>query len=768
MTEERRLERERLKKEAYESGVLMPDIMNPDSVIIKPETIARVKPTDGQMFAAGFKNPKQVENLAYIMKDIMQGDASLAKREEYSYLNFKQIKTALDWLMNSGFDTMLQSALLEKPYLLTFKDKPPTAEEFLTKKYIGSMADSVWLPVRKNFLNFFDPTQPFRSAVLNPAIGSGKSTFTMLALLYVACCFALMRDPWKFFSMAQTSVFAFVLCAVTQTKASEIYREPIQQLIEGSDYWMWCRTHQDMLEEEKHLREADVIEYIPWSTAAKSAVFVTGNNLQWKQISSANSLLGVNILMGAMTEITFFKEAGGGWTDEKIFNFYSKLKERISNRFQNNYYARVILDSSPSTLDDPIQYYMTYTAKKNPENMIWQGSRWDLYPGEFPEYCEVENPGTIYEKGIHKKNDYEHAFQLFKGGNGKPPQVCEDEAEASNFDPVDLIWCPIKQVTKKGTSNFKNKARENPIEFMKDWAGLPAGLPDRLFYRDDWVEDCFDNDLRNNYGSIIALADEEPEHLIWNQIKDKFFYDSMGQWRFYYEPHVPRVVSVDQSKSKDCTCISMSHVERDKEKIDLETGRPMLDYITDFTIVLVPKGGHINLDAIKYFIEDLKRLGNINLRHASFDGWQSDPARQYLKRVGITVDYVSVDSNNDPYYTFYDMVTHNRWFCGKNIFVKNNMKSLHEVRRKKTGSVKIEHFEGDLNYEWQEGTWLSCTAGINAKDATDAIAANLHLLSLYNTEFVPSKTWDPLAKVNRTYETVSAKNEILLKKMGYV
>ena len=30
--------------------------------------------------------------------------------------------------------------------------------------------------------------------------------------------------------------------------------------------------------------------------------------------------------------------------DEKIFNFYSKLKERISNRFQNNYYARVILD----------------------------------------------------------------------------------------------------------------------------------------------------------------------------------------------------------------------------------------------------------------------------------------------------------------------------------------------------------------------------------------------------------------------------------------
>jgi hypothetical protein len=183
----------------------------------------------------------------------------------------------------------------------------------------------------------------------------------------------------------------------------------------------------------------------------------------------------------------------------------------------------------------------------------------------------------------------------------------------------------------------------------------------------------------------------------------------------------------------------MSHVELDPERIDMHTNRLLPVYITDFTIVLIPKGGHINMDAVKYFIHDLKYLGNINLRHVGFDGFQSDAARQYLKRDGIKVDYISVDTNNEPYYMYYDLVTHNRWFCGRNIFVKNNMKSLHEVRRLRSNSVKIDHFEGPLCYEWEDGTWESCEAGKNAKDCTDAISSNLYLISLYPNEFIATK-----------------------------
>ena len=680
--------------------------------------------TEKDMGNAGFKDPRAVENLKYIIKDIMSGDPKAAKREEFSSLDIESLKTALKWLDQMGLDEATLELLLEKPYLLTFKDKPPTPEEFLTSKYIGAQAESVWWPVRQNFLQFFDPLKPWRTGVLNPSIGSGKSTFTMLSLLYIACHFALMRDPWKFFNKSKTTVFVIALCAVTQGKAKEIYNEPIRQLIESASYWKWCRTHQEMLSEEKHLQESDVIDYIPWTTAA-DGIFQSGNGLNWKTASGDSNIIGLNILTGAMTEINFFLEAGKGWTPEKVFRFFSKLKERISNRFQSNYYARFILDSSPSTLDDPIQNWMTYEAKENPANYIWQGSRWKLYPEEFPKFCDVENLHTLDQK-VTWHHNFDVGFQLFKGGSGKPPIVCETESEASQFDKSDLIWCPREQITKNGKASFIGKAKENPLDFLKDWCGEPSGTPDRLFYRDDWIENCFDNGLKNIYGAIVALAEEQPEHLIWNQIQHQFFYKVMNNYYFYYEPHIPRVISVDLAKSKDCACIAMSHVEKDPNRIDEFTKRPLQVYVTDFTIVLIPKGGHISSDAIKYFIYDLKHLGGINLRHVSFDGYQSDAVRQFLDRSGIITDYVSVDKQNDPYYNYYDFVTHDRWYCGKNIFVKNNMKSLHETRRKNSGSVKIDHFTGDLDYEWEEGTWMSNTStGYNAKDATEAIAASL-------------------------------------------
>ena len=742
------------------SNIILPNgepgkvITSLDNVLPEPIIRSENGPSNAEMASMGFKNPKQVNELKYIIKDILSGDPAAAKDERYSYLNFKQVKIALDWLQNNNFDEELQTLLMSEPWRLVYKTKPPTPEEFLSNKYIGAMADNLFLPVKKNFLDFFDVTKPYRNAYLNPSIGAGKSTFTMMALLYVACLYALMRDPWKFFSKAKTTIFAITLCAVTITKAKEIYEEPIRQLIESADFWKQCRTHSEMLEEEKHLKEIDTIEYIPWKSGSDTYVFNTGNNLQWKVISNANSLLGVNILFGCMTEITFFLEAGKGWTTAKIFNFFSKLKERISNRFQNAYLARMILDSSPSTLEDPIQNYITYDAPKFEESFIWKGARWELYPEEFPDYCDLENAGTLDQKVKTVRNNFDVAFQLYKGGNGKPPIVCENENEASQFSVADLIWCPKKQYTKNGTSNFLAKARDNPIEFMKDWAGLPAGTPDRLFYRDDWIENCFENGLKNNYGAIVALAEEQPEHLIWDQIWPRFFQKLLNKYKFYYEPDIPRAVSIDQSKSKDCTCIAMTHVELDPERIDEHTGRPLTVYVTDFTIVLIPKGSHINLDAIKFFIHDLKYLGNINLRHVSFDGWQSDAARQFLKRDGIKVDYLSVDSNNEPYYMYYDMVINRRWHCGKNIFAKNNMKSLHEVRRVRTGSVKIDHFEGPLNYDWEDGTWQSCTAGINAKDVSDAISGSIYLTSLYPSEFIATKKFYKDDKLDRSPEDI--------------
>ncbi len=153
--------------------------------------------------------------------------------------------------------------------------------------------------------------------------------------------------------------------------------------------------------------------------------------------------------------------------------------------------ARVILDSSPGTLeDDPIQNYMSNEARLNPENYLWQGSRWALYPEEFPEFCNVQNLHTM-KQTFSENHNYDVGFRLYKGNSGKPPEVIEKESEAERYEEADMIWCPRKQVTANGVANFLDKARENPIEFMKDFAGLPSGQPYRIFYDSTRATDQF-------------------------------------------------------------------------------------------------------------------------------------------------------------------------------------------------------------------------------------------------------------------------------------
>jgi len=93
------------------------------------------------------------------------------------------------------------------------------------------------------------------------------------------------------------------------------------------------------------------------------------------------------------------------------------------------------------------------------------------------------------------------------------------------------------------------------------------------------------------------------------------------------------------------------------------------------------------------------------------------------------------------------------------------MKSLHLAKRKQTGSVKIDHFIGDLSYDYTNGDWDHCTAGVNAKDVTDCIAGNIHLMGLYSNEFIPYQKWEKEIAGQRTIDIVKMKNTEILNKL---
>ena len=469
--------------------------------------------------------------------------------------------------------------------------------------------------------------------------------------------------------------------------------------------------------------------------SAKDELYVTDN-----KIITHNT-----IVAAIFTELAWWEQ--NGWTKEQIKSFFDKACQRVDSRMGGHYLGRYIIDSSPFSLESPIDKWIWSTAIYDPRWYCVLGAKWDYFKNEFPDFFDKNG------KEIH---NWDVAFQCYKGGKSEPPKMCKTEAEAQLYDPADLVWCPRKDVTPKGVTMLTSLAAQNPVEFLRDWAGIPAGSSDRIFQSGKVLEDIFDNDLRNLYTSIVADAMEEPEHLIWNSIKEKFFINFNGTHLFYREPHVKRVLAVDQSTTGDATGISVCHWEYVKDG----NGDVKNVCVADFTIVIIPKGGRINLEAIKSFIVDLIEIGNLNIGCVNFDTFQSESTKQALRRKGIQVEYVSVDKVNEPYISLIDFIMHGRFFAGKNIFLKNNLHSIHWTKRE-SGTMKVDHFLGKLVNESDDTNWDSSQLGTNAKDVADTCAACLSLLNKYDTEFAPVTEW--VAK--RGEKVTSAKER--LKNLGF-
>ena len=719
---------------------------------------------------SSFEYSNTLANLSFIIADIVAGDEKARDRPEFTALNFPAIKAAIDWLIRTNqMTTTGKIDLLQNAWMLNFKVRPPTPTEFISEKYIGDQANSLYPWAKDVFADYFDPLKPYRTLILTQCIGAGKSTFSTLAQLYISIHYALMWHPYKFFGLAPSSIFTQCMGGWNQKKASELLLEPFVNILECSPYFKRVRTHQDLTEASA----AEIAEHLHWTTSSPTSALSFQNGVNYKIISSAGSILGQNIISAIVSELTMFEE--NGWSSTKIFNFFTKLRKRIDSRMKANYYGRFIIDSQPNSLESPIDAWIWDSGtRKNKANLIVSGSRWQYFPDDFSQAWE--KPRRDWKEPINLKCDFEHAFPIFKGGDGQPPKVIETPAELETYESIDIVWAPMKQITPNGVINMKDAAEESPINFLRDQAGIPSGAADRIFYNKDWIDHVFNNNLKNIYSSLIAKTEDEPEHLIWNQVKDKFFNRILGKYYFYYEPSLPRVASIDLAISGDTAAIAISHVERDIARVDTQ-GNPLKVYITDMVIPIIPKGGMINLDAFKFLILDLIHIGNMNIRHVSFDSFQSRAMMQTLERHGLNVEYISVDKNNSPYLSLIDYVMHKRYYCGKSIMVKNNLLSLQMVKRKTTGTMKIDHMNGENVYTddhclpgsvYSESSWQFSKVGINAKDAVDCVAANVHLLDTFENIYIPYHVWDPGKQLERTYESEKNKNNILLDKMSFI
>ena len=285
--------------------------------------------------ASSFEYSNTLANLSSIIADIVAGDEKARDRPEFTALNFPAIKAAIDWLIRTNQMTNTGKIdLLQNAWMLNFKVRPPTPTEFISEKYIGDQANSLYPWAKDIFADYFDPLKPYRTLILTQCIGSGKSTFSTLAQLYISIHYALMWHPYKFFGLAPSSIFTQCMGGWNQKKASELLLEPFVNILECSPYFKRVRTHQDLTEASA----AEIAEHLHWTTSAQTSALSFQNGVNYKIISNAGSILGQNIISAVISEMTMFEE--NGWSAAKIFNFFTKLRKRIDSRMKGNYYGR--------------------------------------------------------------------------------------------------------------------------------------------------------------------------------------------------------------------------------------------------------------------------------------------------------------------------------------------------------------------------------------------------------------------------------------------
>ena len=638
-------------------------------------------------------HPTQVDQAAPLLREFFQGNDDLYDKLNDAF-DSKVIKKAMDYLVhNPNLSPKEVLDLMSNPWKFSYVAKPPTIDEFMTPKYLGETGENIydyWKPIMSDYWAFGND---YRHIVLSLFIGAGKSFVATVSAMYQNYIYFLKRNPKRELGLSPASLICTVAFSFTQDKARELLVEPMINILETSPMYEKCRTVEQMRKTQKDVGSDKVC----WTTAGKTMdlSFPTWDGkdgLGIKNVSDPAKFLGLSILGGTLSELTFFLERG--YSDEYIQKCYNTLKARIFSRFKFHWLARTTLDSSPNTMECSIDKWIhtgraaTDLADGVARNKVVTGALWEY------KTWEIERP--------------DDTFSIFKGDASTEAKILEDH-EVDIIDPMDILTVPTE---------LKHLFEDDLTRNLKDLAGVPAGADAKFISNKSCIEECFLPGIRGVLTSLVADSMEEPEHLLWNQIVDKYFIRVNGSYQFWRNPSEKRYISVDQAEKNDALGFSMIHKETNLE------GREI--YVVDITFPVLSNGAKINLDAIREIIVDLKNIGNIDIAGITFDRFESGGTIQWLERRDFTVKKLSVDSSMAPYLFLLNLLSTHRIKCGRSIYLKNNLKSLITVSNKK--GLKIEHSIGPTNAikSKENPSWTKSLAGQHMKDVSDSLAAAIY------------------------------------------
>lgn len=608
---------------------------------------------------------------------------------------------------------------------LIFKKKPPSVWEFLnvpdteengwlSKKIL----DSIYPHIKEDFYNILDPKKNYTQSCSYGCTRQGKSTLSRLIVIYIIVYFHHLRDPGLFYGKSNLTEFCIYLISFKLDKSRQILIRPLFKIMEQSKKFVKLKSKDDVIRKQQELG----INCIAYSTASLTGYITLNSGLQLHSGNSDSlSFIGADVIFATISELAYFIHEAGT-SEEEIFELYSNLLSRIRGTVGRKYLAQVFLDTSANRADSDIEKHIINKLQYDPLCYFTWRSQWDTLQDQFPLWNK-RRLEILKEQPDLKKNEIEQIlydeglmFEVCSGNGGIRAFIIE-RADQKRDIPNDLI---IKvPIDVKG--EFELKLEKS----LKDTAGVPTSNESKFIGNKGLILNIFNNkSLVDNNQPYILGSEYDPEGLLFNMVKDKYFsIDDNGHYYLPRASHAYRYIGVDSAYSKngDVASITVGH----KEYNSLLNCKM---YVADMILTLKPSKEGIGLSAMEYFIYDLITKGNVSIKAVATDTFQSEFLVQGLKRYGVEVVKNSVDSTIVPYMSLLTALQVGTLKAGYSNYLENNLSCLEVITTEK-GKEKVDHPKS-----------TDTDQGKNAKDVSDSLTQS-HYIAVMSIE-TPSYDYD--------------------------
>ena len=479
--------------------------------------------------------------------------------------------------------------------------------------------------------------------------GSGKDFITSRLLAYIGYWLKCLRNPQKYFGIAEGTPIDFANVSINSAQAREVFFKEfvstLKRTINPKTGKNWFSEHDMDLRDDQDIQKRKVI----FSPEGKSNI--TAYSLDSEQYTGE----GKNLLVVVFDEVGAFRVA-------RAKELHTNLQDTQTSRFPRH--RKLILISYLYDENDFMQIRWKETA--NDKDVFQSGPKatWEMNP-----YRKKEDFKKKYEK------DPEGAERIYE---------CKGGAERKNR-----------------YFKFKEKIREyiNPIRTC------PI-IEEAITYYDDELRTIALKDWF--YGGIteeLYILAQEIKSIDQNKEEEKFN-ELVSRYNFVRDTHQGAVygVHIDLAKGAkgDCAGLTLGHfypilnpfLEEQQERgfyIDLQ-----------MQIKTKNREGEIKFENIRQFVYRLIDEKQFDIKLVTFDGWQSMDSIQQMSDRGIDSKVVSVDINTKAY----DLL---KEYLYKNTDKKRYLDYYHynvflrELEELRFENGKIDHPEISMKRDAEEG-----------------------------------------------------------------